>query len=681
MTFIEKYLELFSGTKECYAICRDWEQDGERKRAYLPSNYSGEKPGVRSIVEEVVSDVGSSEFGIEAVKAHLTGSHFLGVYPIRADSTVVFFALDFDKDEAEARIEARRQQKIFELDAGIQTYIERSRSGNGYHLWGFLEEPINAGRLRFALAPYIEDTDTYDRMFPNQDGTTETKPYGNLIALPLYGPNVKELKGVFLEVDDLGTQYFPEDQKAFVQNIQLIPKAKIEELFTQRKEIYTPDLGGRKRKGDPEALDGLYKVIHPELGCEWIRWCIENQTEVSEPEWYALACQFAQLNGGRDAFHDASREDPRYDPKVTDEKFDHALAQNSPHTCQYIRDNLKGPPCTCDQRFHEFKVTHPYDLAKVPFHVMLEQLQLELEPEEASSGLMNAIEHVTHVFKNPGAFEGIEYGLPSLDKHTELRPNDLIIFAARPGRGKSAFLIDLAYELALGGTHVYIYSMEMSRDQFWMRLLSRAAQVDGKRLAKGTLLRSEWKRIIKVKRSLAKNPLPIFIDDTTYDATDLVNKAADQIASNAPAPAVVMIDYAQMATNKPQESNYEKNSRVAREYKLLAKAMHVPVFCLAQMNREGEDLTEDSDTVDTVIEGSGKWEQYADVIMFLLGPRSPGIVRRVLVVHKERYREAGHRIPLDFNQSIMMFEEQGTWAAKAQAIQVAQIKAGKDFFA
>ena len=95
--------------------------------------------------------------------------------------------MDFDKDEAEARKQVARQQEIFLQEAGIPTYIERSRSGNGYHLWGFLEEPVNAGELRFALSPYIDNRDTYDRMFPNQDGTTESSPYGNLIALPLNG--------------------------------------------------------------------------------------------------------------------------------------------------------------------------------------------------------------------------------------------------------------------------------------------------------------------------------------------------------------------------------------------------------------------------------------------------------------------------------------------------------------
>lgn len=668
MNFVDYYTELFAGTPECYAISRDWTTDtGEEKRAYLPSNYSGKKETVQNIIDEVTVGIGSAKYGAEAVKAHLTGKHFIGVYPIRSDSTVVFFALDFDKDEEVARKEAARQQTIFMVEAGIATYIERSRSGNGYHLWGFMEEPVNAGELRFALAPYIEDTDTYDRMFPNQDGTTEARPYGNLIALPLYGPKVKEHKGVFLQVSpEDNSVTLIDDQKEFLRDIVKIPTSQITELFNARTERYQPDLGGRIRKGDPEALEGIYKVLHPELGCEWVRWVIDNPSEVSEPEWYALACQFAQLNGGRDAFHEASENDPRYDPTVTDEKFDHALEQNSPHTCKVMRETLAGPSCTCDSRFSAYGVTHPYDLAKVPFYEMLELLKLEEGAQHSTEGLNEVISKVKATYKDPSLFEGIKYGIPDLDLYTELRPNDLIIAAARPGRGKTAFMIDIAYRIASDNIPVYVYSMEMGKEQFWARLLSRIAQVDGKRIAKGTLVSAEWRRILTAQRSYKKNPLPIFVDDSTYDAGEVVNKAAEQIAKYG--KGIVMVDYLQMATNLPDESAYSKNSRVPRQYKLLAKGMKVTVFCLAQMNREGEDLTEDSETVDNVIEGSGKIEQYADVILFFLGLRRPGIVRRVCVIHKERHREAGYRVKLDFNQPVMTFESEGFWAARAASM-------------
>ena len=224
---------------------------------------------------------------------------------------------------------------------------------------------------------------------------------------------------------------------------------------------------------------------------------------------------------------------------------------------------------------------------------------------------------------------------------------------------------------------VYVFSMEMGRDQFWSRLLSRLAGVDATRMAKGTLNKRELRKLVKAKKDLEKVKGNLFLDDTTYDATDLINKAAELIAEHG--PGVVIIDYLQMAQSEPGESMYEKVSRVSRQYKLVGKGMQVPVFTLAQMNREGEDLTEDSETHDSVLEGSGKIEQYADVVLMLLGLRRPGIVRRTIVQHKDRHRESGHRIRLSFNQSIMRFEEEGFWTNITRGPAPQTMKA-KDFF-
>lgn len=666
--FIELYTSLFAGTSECFAIRWEFEADGKARSLYLPSNYDKNKEYVREHVRKVVSDVGTEKYGKEAVLAHLMGKHFLGVYPIDTDSTVIFFALDFDKEPEIAFAEALHQQRVF-MAEGIRTYIERSRSGNGFHLWGFLEGRVNAGKLRYALKAFIDDADTYDRMFPNQDGTKDTKPYGNLIALPLYGPFVKEGKTVFVFENENGDPEAYPDQKEFLSKVEKIPVSKIEQLFNLREQAegaFVPDMGGRKREGDPEGLKGIYKVTHKEMGCEWIQWCWNNPEDVLEPEWYALACQFAQLDGGREAFHEFSAQDPaRYDPEATDRKFDHALEQNAPHTCQYIRDNLNGDPCTCDQRFPEYGVTHPYDLAKVPFNILMEQLNLDAEPDLGNEGLLRSIEKTFAAYRDPNHFTGWKYGIQEIDTHTELRPHDLVIVAGRPGRGKTAFMVDIAYRLARDGVNCYIYSMEMSRDQFWQRMLARMAGVDATRLRDGKINKTEMRKLIRARKYLEKYPMPIFLDDTTYDSTELVNKCSEQIAENG--PGVVFIDYLQMAQEQEREGDYAKVSRVAREYKLLGKGMAVPVVALTQMNREGEDLTIDSETIDRVLEGSGKIEQYADVILIILGPRKPGIVLRVIVQHKDRHREPGHRFRLDYHQALMRFEKEGHWGRIAKA--------------
>ena len=93
MSFIKTYLDLFAATPKRYAIRREWEGSEGTTVAYMPSDYDGDKEAAKASVEEVVTSIGSQSYGEEAVKAHLMGDFFLGVYPIHEDSTVRFFAL------------------------------------------------------------------------------------------------------------------------------------------------------------------------------------------------------------------------------------------------------------------------------------------------------------------------------------------------------------------------------------------------------------------------------------------------------------------------------------------------------------------------------------------------------------------------------------------------------------
>lgn len=657
--FISLYGRLFAGRPDTYAIRWEFERDGKTQAIYVPHPYTGTKDHVREYTEGVANSIRADGYGPEAIRAHLTGEAFLGVYPIWEDSTVRFFALDFDKEPAIALQEAIRQREILLQEARIETYIECSRSGNGYHLWGFLDEPVNAGVLRHALARFIEDADTYDRMFPNQDSVSEARPLGNLIALPLYGPTVREGKGAFLM--EFGTEWGPAlDQKAFLSNVSLIEASRIHELSNTSPLPKTAEAIPYIREGKAEgSIHGAYKLLHSTLGCEWMRWAYEHPEEVTEPDWYAVACQCAQLDGGRELFHEISAQDiSRYDARTTDVKFDHAVEQNAPHTCAYIRENLNGPGCNCDLR--DLDITHPYDLAKIPFYDLIHDLPEEGSLTEAHEGMLSAIDWVRENYRNPGVTVDTQYGIEPLDKLTTLRPSDLVIVAARPGIGKTAFALDVAQKAAKAGKPIYIFSMEMASDQLWRRVLAAYAGVNATRMKKGELSFREWRRLLKAEYELKRNPLPIYVDDGVTDSEQVINRAAELVHKHG--PGVVMIDYLQLAAPKQGESMYEMNSRLPREYKLMAKALNVPVVCLAQMNRSGDDATDRSETFDSMLEGSGKIEQAADVILYLLGPKGPGIVSRTIVLHKDRHGENSHRIPVDFHQPLMTFKEQGAWA-------------------
>lgn len=655
--FVRLFYDRFAGRLNTYAIRVEY---GDRP-GYMPSTYDGDSEFAKQKVDAVVADIGTPEFTEEAIRAHLEGKHFLGVYPIREDSTVTWFALDFDGKTGDPYKEARDQATVFLLEAGLPVYVERSQSGKGYHIWGFLDGPVNAGRLRHALKPFIERTETFDRMFPNQDGVSETRPLGNLIALPLHGERVTKGHSSFVV---RGVSGAPKvlDPLPFLNDIKLIPVAKIEELFEAAGE-YKPPRELRKHEGDPEGNPDGWKVTHPVFGCEFVRWCYENPSLVTEPLWYALACNFAQLEDGRELFHQWSEQDSaRYDARVTDAKYDQALSQNKPHTCETIRE--LGGECFCDERFPG-KVYHPYDLAKLSFKKLVESIGVE-DPEasimDAEEGFYSAIQWAKDVEADPTLGQGYKYGIPELDKYTGLRDSDLVILAARPGIGKTAFMNTVADNLAMAAVPNYVFSMEMSKHQFWRRQLSTRAGVSQTRMIMGQLTSEDWKKIQRVQQFVSeKGRYPVFVDDMTRSTERMFEVAGRMVAKHG--KGVIWVDYLQLAQRLPRESMFDAVTRITHDLQLLAKALQCPVVALTQLNRTADDATAESQTFDSWLRGSGDIEQAASVIIFVLGEKGPGTVTRTLVGHKERYREGAFRIESQFNQPLMRFASMGTWGS------------------
>lgn len=667
---VELYLALFAGRPDVYAIRTEWEETnalGERvkRAAYLPSVYAGEKETARDKIARVTADVGSALYGDEAVLAHVTGKHFLGVYPLHADSSVKFFALDFDGDTLEeAWQEALIQQETFKLEARITTYLEVSRSGNGVHLWGFLDGPVDAGKVRAALKPFLVAANTYDRMFPNQSEVTEAKPLGNLIALPLFGPAVPEGKGVFVHIGPTPVP-FP-DQKAFLQTVERIPVDRIMELY----EIAPPieERAAKLRDGpvdEHHGAPGMYKLLSPRYGCEFIRWCWDHADEVKEPEWWVLAGQLAQLEGGREWFHRFSERDPsRYNVHATDEKFDHAVEQNGPQTCEWIRANLtNGPGCRCDERFPEVK--HPYDLVKVSVQRLVESLEGDRRVADGKSLIIEALEWGKRVEENPEVERGILYGIAPLDEHTNLRGSELIVIGGRPGSGKTALAVDVVDNVALAGHPAYFFSQEMSCEQLGRRMLCKRAGIDHGRLITGKLTPEEWGRAELAAQELADAEYRVFVNDTARDTAQILDFAGEWIFEHGPGP--VFIDYLQLGKKRLSESTFDAISRIAYEYKWMSKILGVPVICLAQLNRTADEATLDSQTYDHWLRNSGDIEQAADVIIFILGERTDiDVVQRALVIHKERHRGGGRRVLVEFNQPQMRFAPEGTWGTRSR---------------
>jgi superfamily II DNA or RNA helicase len=172
---------------------------------------------------------------------HLRGTHFMGIYPLLRDDTSWFIAADFDKenwaDECQTLIRACKEM-------GIPAYLERSRSGNGGHVWIFFEKPFPAGQSRRIMIHILQQTglfsafdksSSYDRLFPNQDYRSG-KGLGNLIALPLHGSSVQEGNTCFVNEQ---LQPFP-DQWNFLASVRRVPASRWDEIYEgiQSTRIY-----------------------------------------------------------------------------------------------------------------------------------------------------------------------------------------------------------------------------------------------------------------------------------------------------------------------------------------------------------------------------------------------------------------------------------------------------------
>jgi hypothetical protein len=648
-----QFCEFFAGRLETYAIRVE---RGGARASYAPSNNPS--------VAEQIADIGTGEFTEEVVHRHLLGDYLIGVYPITRESNVRFFALDFDGKNGDPYKEACAQAAVLRSEGGLSTTIERSQSGNGYHVWGFFEEEVSALKVRHALKPLIERTDTFDRMFPNQDGVSEKTPLGNLIALPLAGSRLIHGNSAFVKHDAAGRPEPYENQHGVLARATLIPATKLEELFVRAGAI-RPERTVKTYIGQVEGLPDGWKVSHPKFGCDFMRWAYEHPYDVSEPLWYAIACNLSQLSDGRQLFHDISaRDDLRYDEEDCDKKYDQALEQNKPHTCEKIRD--LGGDCQCDYRFPN--VHHPFEIARIPFKRLVETITIgEADTDavmDAATGFKMTVDWIREVEGDPSIGQGRKYGIDSLDVHTGLRDSDLIILAARPAMGKTAFMSTIVDNACMAGVPNYVFSAEMSSVQFYRRQMSTRAGVHQDNMSKGRCTPEDWERVLDAQ-VLVSDPLryQVWVDDMSRSTDRIFEQSARLVHTHG--KGIIWIDYLQLLQRNPGELMFDQVTRITHDLKLLAKALDCPVVALTQLNRTADDATSESQTMDSWLRGSGDIEQAADVIIFILGVKGPGVVPRILAIHKERHREGGHRVELQFNQAEMRFADKGRWSSTA----------------
>lgn len=230
--------------------------------------------------------------------------------------------------------------------------------------------------------------------------------------------------------------------------------------------------------------------------------------------------------------------------------------------------------------------------------------------------LINNFDALENMFQNKGRVSGIESGFIDLDtKISGLNPADLIIVAARPAMGKTAFVLNIANFVAKQTkTPVMIFSLEMSKEQMVNRILSSESEVDAMKLRNADLTSEDWLKLGQASGVLSE--IPLYIDDTPgLSSTELRAKCRKaKLEKNV---GLIIIDYLQLMESKTKSpSRQQEISEISRSLKILAKELQVPVIALSQLSRATESRTDHTPMLSDLRE-SGAIEQDADIVMFL----------------------------------------------------------------
>ncbi|WP_300566191.1 replicative DNA helicase [uncultured Acetatifactor sp.] len=230
--------------------------------------------------------------------------------------------------------------------------------------------------------------------------------------------------------------------------------------------------------------------------------------------------------------------------------------------------------------------------------------------------VMNAMDKIETAAKNHGNVTGIPTGFLDLDYRTAgMQPSDLVLIAARPSMGKTAFELNLARHAAFKkGLTVAIFSLEMSKEQLVNRMLSMESSVDAQKLRTGQMSDQEWEKLIESAGVIGKSSL--IIDDTPgIGIAELRSKCRKyKLEHNL---SIIMIDYLQLMTgNGKTESRQQEISEISRSLKAVARELSVPVIAFSQLSRAVEQRPDHRPILSDLRE-SGAIEQDADVVMFI----------------------------------------------------------------
>ena len=231
--------------------------------------------------------------------------------------------------------------------------------------------------------------------------------------------------------------------------------------------------------------------------------------------------------------------------------------------------------------------------------------------------LVESFAELERLYNQKGAITGVPTGFADLDSRTSgFHKSDLVIIAARPAMGKSAFAINIATNAALqANVPVIIFNLEMSKEQVGNRILCSEAMVDSNKVRTGKIEEEEWVKLATASGRLSE--APIYIDDTPGITVTEIRAKCRKLKMEK-GIGLVVIDYLQLVqgSGKKNSSREQEISEISRSLKILAKELEVPVIALSQLSRAVEQRPDHRPMLSDLRE-SGAIEQDADIVIFL----------------------------------------------------------------
>ena len=265
--------------------------------------------------------------------------------------------------------------------------------------------------------------------------------------------------------------------------------------------------------------------------------------------------------------------------------------------------------------------------------------------EHIGTILYKVFDHLKELSESDSMIPGLSTGLRDLDfKINGLNKSDLLLIAARPAMGKTSFALNIGLNVAKKyRSTVAFFSLEMSREQLAMRLLSGESFVDSQKMATGKLSEEEWEKIFMAASALSQTD--IRVDDNPSITVAEMNAKLRRVDNLG----LVIIDYLQLMNSsgygKGSENRVQAVGEISRSLKIMAKELNVPVICLSQLSRAVESRT-DKRPIMSDLRESGAIEQDADAILFLYrddyyNPASEEKNVAECIVSKNRHGETG----------------------------------------